>query len=113
MQVWLRELDTGATRQLTAVTGGVRYPALAPDGRTLVFQQPGPRGDFDFTLRVLDLATGTQRKLATPPLWPGRSAPRWPRTRAVTSTSTGSSWIHFLMAESSRAMVTAVGMTAG
>jgi hypothetical protein len=72
MQAWARELATGADRVLTSVGGGVRYPVFSPDGATLAFQQPGPRGDQDFVVRLLDLATGTVRALATPPLWPGR-----------------------------------------
>jgi Tol biopolymer transport system component/imidazolonepropionase-like amidohydrolase len=74
MQVWRRDLPSGASRPLTAVAGGVRYPVLAPDGRTLAFQQPGPRGDQDFVVRLLDLPTNAQSRLDTPPLWPGRMA---------------------------------------
>jgi Tol biopolymer transport system component len=73
-QVWLRDLDTGTERELTRGAGGVRYPAFAPDGRTLAFQQAGPRGDQDFTVQLVNLATGEARRLRTPPLWPGRMA---------------------------------------
>lgn len=72
MQVRARDLASGADRALTDVAGGVRYPVFSPDGATLAFQQPGPRGDQDFGVRLLDLASGKVRALKTPPLWPGR-----------------------------------------
>jgi len=74
MQVWLRDMATGAERVLTRVAGGVRYPVFSPDGRTIAFQQPGPRGDQDFTVRLVDVQSGALRSLKTPPLWPARMA---------------------------------------
>ncbi|MEQ1801300.1 MAG: amidohydrolase family protein [Gammaproteobacteria bacterium] len=72
MQVWLRDLATGADRPLTTMPRGVRYPTFAPDGRSLVFQQAGPRGNQDFTLHRIDLASGAVSPVRAPPLWAGR-----------------------------------------
>jgi Tol biopolymer transport system component len=38
MDLWLREMTSGATRQLTRNTGGAALPAWAPDGQSVVFQ---------------------------------------------------------------------------
>lgn len=68
--------DTGAPGRepqlLVDTPRGARYPAFSPDGRLLAWQQPGPRGTQDFTLQLLDGATGDVRRLAAPALWPGR-----------------------------------------
>ncbi|MBM4196553.1 MAG: amidohydrolase family protein [Gammaproteobacteria bacterium] len=72
MQVRVRDLASGAESAVTRVAGGVRYPVFSPDGGTIAFQQPGPRGDQDFGVRLLDRASGKVRSLRTPPLWPGR-----------------------------------------
>ena len=72
MQVWLREIATGADRPLTRMPRGVRYPTFAPDGQSLAFQQAGPRGNQDFTLHRLELSNGTVTAIRLPPLWPGR-----------------------------------------
>ena len=72
MQVWVRDLRSGADRQVTRMPRGVRYPVFAPDGRALVFQQAGPRGNQDFTLHRVDLGSGAVTPLKAPPIWPGR-----------------------------------------
>jgi imidazolonepropionase-like amidohydrolase len=72
MQLWLRDLSSGVDRQLTSGAPGVRYPAFSPDGASIAFQQVGPRGDQDFSIRLLTLADGAGRSLPAPPLWPGR-----------------------------------------
>ena len=72
MQVWVRELATGRLRAATRVNGSVRYPVFSPDGMRIAFQQPGPLGNQDFVVRVVDLASGAVTPVKTPPLWPGR-----------------------------------------
>ncbi len=72
MQVWLRDLATGVDRQVTRMPRGVRYPTFAPDGSSVAFQQAGPRGNQDFTLHQLDLASTRVTPVRAPPLWPGR-----------------------------------------
>jgi len=72
MQVWLRELADGSERKVTQSPRGVRYPAFSADGRWLAWQQPGPRGTQDFSLHIMELASGQSRRLPAPPLWPGR-----------------------------------------
>lgn len=75
MQVWLHDLRSGAREPVTAAAAGPRYPTFAPDGQRLAYFDVGPRGTQDFTLRVLDLASGTVSRLrSAPPLWPGRMA---------------------------------------
>ncbi|MGI9289928.1 MAG: amidohydrolase family protein [Gammaproteobacteria bacterium] len=75
MQVWSRDLRTNTDTQLTTNSPGPRYPTFSPDGTQLAYQQVGPIGTQDFTLRVLDLATGKTRKLrSAPKIWPGRMA---------------------------------------
>jgi len=77
MQIWLHDIGTGANQQLTTRSNGPRYPTFSPDGSRLAYQEVGPRGTQDFTVRVLDLATGQEnnksRKLrSSPKIWPGR-----------------------------------------
>lgn len=91
MQVWLRDLATGADRPLTTMPRGVRYPTFAPDGRSLVFQQAGPRGNQDFTLHRLDLASGAVSPVKAPPLWPGRMGFSADGQRLLVAALTGSS----------------------
>ena len=72
MQIWLRELDTGSERQLTTKVRGPRYPTFDHSGTQLAYQRVGPRGTKDFTLHILDIATGKTRRLRqAPPIWPG------------------------------------------
>ena len=73
MQIWLRDLATGEQRQLTDRSSGPRYPTFSPDGTQLAYQQVGPIGTQDFTVRVLDLAAGKSKRLrSAPKIWPGR-----------------------------------------
>jgi Tol biopolymer transport system component len=73
MQIWLYDLATGEMNPVTDRSYGPRYPTFSPDGALLAFQQVGPRGTQDFTVRVLDLASGKSRKLrSSPKIWPGR-----------------------------------------
>ncbi|MAF83415.1 MAG: LpqB family beta-propeller domain-containing protein [Gammaproteobacteria bacterium] len=79
MQVWLYDLKTGAARKMTGRSNGPRYPTFSPDGTQLAYQEVGPRGTQDFTVRVLDLIThhpdqpNRPRKLrSSPKIWPGR-----------------------------------------
>jgi len=75
MQIWLRDIATGTDTRVTDRSIGPRYPTFSPDGTLLAYQQAGPIGTQDFTVRVLDLATGKARKLrAGPNIWPGRMA---------------------------------------
>ncbi len=72
MQVWLRDLATGAERQLTRLPRGLRYPTFSADGGRLFVQQAGPRGNQDFTLHEVRLDTGAVRNLKVPGFWPAR-----------------------------------------
>ncbi len=73
MQIWLRDVRSGATRRISDRANGPRYPTFSPDGLLLAYQQVGPIGVQDFTVRVLNLATGKSRKLrSSPKIWPGR-----------------------------------------
>ena len=75
MQIWLRDIATGADTRVTDRSNGPRYPTFSPDGTQLAYQQVGPIGTQDFTVRVVDLATGKSRKLrGSPKIWPGRMA---------------------------------------
>lgn len=75
MQIWLRDLGSGSDRQLTDQSAGPRYPAFSPNGKALAYQQTGPRGTQDFTVHVLDIASGTSKRLrSAPAVWPGRMA---------------------------------------
>jgi len=91
MQVWLRELATGLDRQVTTMARGVRYPTFAPDGGSLAFQQAGPRGNQDFTLHRVDLASGKVTAIQAPPLWPGRMGFSADGRRLLVAALTGSS----------------------
>ncbi len=73
MQIWLKDLASGDTQRLTDRSSGPRYPTFSPDGNQLAYQQVGPIGTQDFTVRVLDLATGKSKRLrSAPKIWPGR-----------------------------------------
>jgi len=73
MQIFIRDLESGTDRQVTTKSGGPRYPTFDRSGTRLAFQQVGPRGTQDFTVRVLDPATGKSTRLrASPNIWPGR-----------------------------------------
>lgn len=79
MQIWLYDIGTGAAKKLTARSNGPRYPTFSPDGTQLAYQEVGPRGTQDFTVRVLDLAADPSGKLkrsrklrSSPKIWPGR-----------------------------------------
>jgi Tol biopolymer transport system component len=72
MQVWLRDLPSGAERELTRLPRGLRYPTFSASGDRLFVQQAGPRGTQDFTLHEVRLDTGEVRNLKVPGFWPGR-----------------------------------------
>jgi Tol biopolymer transport system component len=73
MQIWQHELATGLRRRMTNNSSGPRYPTYSPDGQHIAWLQVGPIGTQDFTVRVLDVATGESRRLrSSPKLWPGR-----------------------------------------
>src|SRR5438477_7933991 len=62
-RIWLADVATGSTRQLTAGPGSDRQPRWSPDGRTLAFlstPQDGPQ------LRVLPIVGGGAPRVATP-----------------------------------------------
>jgi len=92
MQIFVRDLTTGVDRQITTNSGGPRYPTFDHGGTRLAFQQVGPRGTQDFTVRVLDLETGKSTRLrAGPAIWPGRMSwsadDRYITVAALTMTS--------------------------
>ncbi len=91
MQVWLRDLVTGVDRQVTRMPRGVRYPTFAPDGSSLAFAQAGPRGNQDFTLHHLDLASTRVTPVRAPPLWPGRMGFSTDGTHLLVAALTGTS----------------------
>ncbi len=75
MQIWLRDLATGTDTQVSTRSNGPRYPTFSPNGTRLAYQQVGPIGTQDFTVRELDLTSGKSRKLRnSPKIWPGRMA---------------------------------------
>jgi Tol biopolymer transport system component len=75
MQIWQLDLGSGQSMALTEKANGPRYPTFSPGGNQLAYQQVGPIGTQDFTVRLLDPATGKSRKLrSSPKIWPGRMA---------------------------------------
>lgn len=75
MQIWIRDLEPGLSRQVTKRAGGPRYPTFSPDGEQLAYLRVGPRGTKDFTLRVIDLDSKKDSRLRnSPKVWPGRMA---------------------------------------
>jgi dipeptidyl aminopeptidase/acylaminoacyl peptidase len=82
-RIWLADLATGRSRELTAGPGSDRQPRWSPDGKTLAFvstRQNGPQ------LWVLPLAGGEARKLTDLP--DGVSDPVWlPDGRGLLVTS--------------------------
>ena len=92
MQIWLHDLRTGARNMLTDRAAGPRYPTFAPDGRRLAYFDVGPRGTQDFTLRVVNLSSGQQRRLRSAPrAWPGRIAWSTTGTHLTIAALTGTS----------------------
>ncbi len=90
MQVWIQDRTTGTDRQVTNSALGMRYPTFSPNAEHLAYQKVGRTGMWDYTLHVLDLASGKERRLRQAPgLWPeqmswsadGRFL-SWPITRA-------------------------------
>jgi Tol biopolymer transport system component/imidazolonepropionase-like amidohydrolase len=55
MNLWLRDLASGADRQLTRGTGAAMQAAWSPDGTRIAF------GDPDGRIQVVDVAAGTMR----------------------------------------------------
>ncbi|MGH7552090.1 MAG: S41 family peptidase, partial [Longimicrobiales bacterium] len=56
--IWRIAATGGAPQQVTRYrTGGVRYPAISPDGRTIIYSN-------EFELYTLDVPAGQPRKLA-------------------------------------------------
>ncbi len=69
MELWLRDLATGADRQLTK-TGGSALPAWAPDGTRIVFQVQ--RG-IATEIHSVDVTTGATKPLRTNLFGPSRA----------------------------------------
>src|SRR5438874_6351143 len=59
-RIWLAEVATGSTRQLTAGPGSDRQPRWSPDGRTLAFVSTRESGA---QLWVLPIAGGEARRV--------------------------------------------------
>ena len=71
MQVWVRDWTTGTERQVTNSALGMRYPTFSPDAKQLAYQKPGRTGMWDYTVHLLNLASGNERRLRQAPLlWP-------------------------------------------
>lgn len=64
MNIWIHDLDGGATRQLTTGPGGDFQPNWSPDGRRVVFFS-NRAGNAD--IWAADLATGELHQLSTDP----------------------------------------------
>ena len=71
MQVWIRDWNTGTYRQITNSALGMRYPVFSPNAEHLAYQKVGRTGMWDYTVHVLELASGKERRLRQAPgLWP-------------------------------------------
>jgi Tol biopolymer transport system component/imidazolonepropionase-like amidohydrolase len=72
MQIWMRDAGAGTDTLLTTNARGPRYPTFNKDGSSIAWQDVGPIGTKDFSLNVLNLLTGKNRRLRHAPLiWPG------------------------------------------
>lgn len=72
--LWIRDLKTGASRQLTAITTSALAPTWSPDGKRIAFLDvDGIWGRA--TPSVVDVASGTVTKLHEPIFAPGN--PTW------------------------------------
>jgi Tol biopolymer transport system component/imidazolonepropionase-like amidohydrolase len=69
MNIWIRDLQRGADRQLTRLASAATMPAWSPDGSRIAF------GDADGQLQVVDVASGTVRRIHDHLNEPGR--PSW------------------------------------
>src|SRR3989454_11387098 len=63
-RIWLADVATGQSRELTAGPGSDRQPRWAPDGKTLAFVSTRQHGG---QLWVLSLAGGEARQVTTLP----------------------------------------------
>ena len=62
MELWLRDMTSGAERALTTHEGGTALPAWSPDGGEIVYQVQRGLGT---EIRGIAVATGTIRKIKT------------------------------------------------
>jgi Tol biopolymer transport system component len=60
MELWLRDMTTGATRALTTNEGGAALPTWSPDGKEIVYQVQRGLGA---SIRAVDVASGTVRPI--------------------------------------------------
>src|SRR5438477_11973242 len=74
-RIWLAEVATGSTRQLTAGPGSDRQPRWSPDGRTLAFVSTRENGA---QLWVLPVGGGGGEARRGTSLPDGVSGARWP-----------------------------------
>jgi Tol biopolymer transport system component len=58
MELWLRDMTSGAERALTRNEGGAALPTWAPDGKEIVYQVQRGLGA---SIRAVDVASGTVR----------------------------------------------------
>ncbi|WP_207931114.1 amidohydrolase family protein [Streptomyces sp. 8K308] len=66
VELWLHEIASGTSRQLTALGGSATAPVFSPDGSTVAFVADSG------TLHTVDVATGDLRRVAGPLNSPGR-----------------------------------------
>lgn len=75
MDLYLRDLETGAERRLTQTEEDVMQPAFAPDGRTVAVFMRDSSDWHGATLYLVDVGTGAMKKaydalfLPSPPSW--------------------------------------------
>ena len=71
MELWMRDVATGAERALTTNEGGAAFPAWSPDAREIVYQvQHG----LETEIRGVSVATGSVRVIKTKLFLPSRAS---------------------------------------
>lgn len=76
MNIWMRDMQTGADKQITTFERNALQPAFSPDGKKLAFLlADGILGFGPVTLHVIDLVSGEVKPLHKPMFTPGK--PTW------------------------------------
>jgi Tol biopolymer transport system component len=88
LQIWLLELDTGTSREVTGENGSALYPAWRPDGGAIAYLVESHPDARNLTLKTVTVATGETRELARG--LPDASPPDWlPGSDSVVLTAGG------------------------